>query len=210
MLSGFDDRRIVASKNVHDYFEHAIEGALDHQGMKAQADTIGYVAAMLTRYCRSEKLYEDSIAGERTPVLTFIYKAAIDAETSIERSQLMQRLGDVALFLSGVFADSCARKAVGVDYYISMGQSAYTYLAEKKCTSPSTLPNCSISSELADNFVSFVDILNEICERSAGRSNQDLVRLYEQWTHTGSIRAAQKLAALGIPLGGSAISKSWH
>jgi len=37
----------------------------------------------------------------------------------------MQRLGDTALFIAGVFADSLNRKLVDVDYYVAMGGTAY-------------------------------------------------------------------------------------
>ena len=51
-------------------------------------------------------------------------------------------------------------------------------------------------SELSTKFARFVDVLNEICEKSAGRSNRDLMRLYEVWQKQGlplpgALRAAQ-------------------
>jgi hypothetical protein len=39
-----------------------------------------------------------------------------------------------------------------------------------------------------------VDILSEVSERSACSSSRDLLRLYERWLKTGSVRTGQLLA----------------
>ena len=53
-------------------------------------------------------------------------------------------------------------------------------------------------AELGRRFVSFVDVLSEVSERSALMSNNDLLRLYEKWLRTRSRRDGELLAARGI------------
>ena len=60
----------------------------------------------------------------------------------------MQRLGDVALFLSGVFAESFSRRLVDVDYCIGMGASAYNYLSNHN----NHARNAAVFRELAMKF----------------------------------------------------------
>ena len=109
-----------------------------------------------------------------------------------QRANLKQ-IGDLSLFMSGFFADSLSRKLVDVDYYVSIGGTAYTALSryETDAFSP-------VFAELADNFVRFVDVLSEVSERASCASNADLLRLYERWLRTGSRRSGQLLAERGV------------
>jgi hypothetical protein len=70
------------------------------------------------------RLVEKTPDGKRIPVFTLLYAKANSASSAEERSETMQRLGDVTLFLSGVFAESFNRKLVDVNYCISMGATA--------------------------------------------------------------------------------------
>ena len=54
-----------------------------------------------------------------------MYSDALEEESGEARNQILRRLGDVALFISGVFSRSLKRRVVDVDYYIAMGGGAY-------------------------------------------------------------------------------------
>jgi hypothetical protein len=82
---------------------------------------------------------------------------------------------------------------VDVDYYVNIGGSAYTALSRRETDTLSP-----VFAELADKFVAFVDVLSEVSERSACSSNRDLLRLYERWLKTGSLRSGQLLAERGV------------
>ena len=210
MQSILQNRQVVASRDLQSFFERAIDKAMQHQGVKADPSTVDYVAAMLSRFTRSERLYEHTQRGAKAPVLAYLYGQAVEAQSREERSAFMQRLGDVALFLSGVFAESFQRRVVDVDYCIAMGSSAYDYLAHHGTSSAVGAPRRHVFSQLTDNFSAFVDVLNEICEKTAGRSDRDVLRLYEHWLRHGSRRAANQLRALGIEVSAPATSRAWH
>ena len=189
MLSGLD---------VREYFQGAIQTALRNQQFRASGESVVYIANLLTGYIRSEKLFESTPEGFMIKPLALIYGDALTAGSETGRVQSMQRLGDLALFISGLYASSLNRCLVDVDYYISMGGHAYSYLADN--------PRCRhwqsglkiVFDELAEKFAGFVDVLAEVGEKSNISANVDILRLYEIWQCTGSDRAGKKLRELGI------------
>jgi hypothetical protein len=210
MVGTFESKPVITSPDVRSFFETSLQEVSERQGVSATQPTLTYVAGMLTRFSRTERLVEKTPDGKRIPVLALLYAKANSAPSANERSETMQRLGDVALFLSGVFSESFNRKLVDVDYCISMGASAYDYLSEPVHASPHNRDNLSVFAELSRKFTYFVDVLNEVCEQSAGRSNRDLMRLYEVWLRTRSPRAAQQLRALGVNVSEASTSRRSH
>ncbi|NKC15670.1 MAG: hypothetical protein GKR94_26775 [Gammaproteobacteria bacterium] len=205
-----DNGTIVRTENAQSFFESAIITALAHQEYQASESTVCYIAKMLTRFTRSEQWYECTQEGMRAPVLAFLYGQANVTTCARERCSYMRRLGDAALFRAGIFADSFERKLIGVDYCISMGTGAYGYLAQTRRAGAPPSRERAIFDELMHKFSQFVDVLNEICEKSAGRSNKDLLRLYERWLRTGSARCANQLRALGIQINKANTSLAWQ
>ena len=59
-----------------------------------------------------------------------LFAEALDAPDDATASALLQRLGDVALFVAGFLAGSFARRSVDIDYHIAMGGRAYGALAQ--------------------------------------------------------------------------------
>jgi hypothetical protein len=76
---------------------------------------------------------------------------------------------------------------------VSVGGYAYNTLSRLDTDSRS-----EVFAELADKFVTFVDVLSEVSERTVGGSNADLLRLYEKWLTTGSPRSGKLLIERGI------------
>jgi hypothetical protein len=58
----------------------------------------------------------------------------------------------------------------------------------------------SVFGELSENFLQFVDILNEVSEASSLTDNKSLLRLYEKWLRTGSKRSEELLRESGVLL----------
>lgn len=191
-------RRLLTSTSIQEYFQHSITDALQNQQIEATCDTVSYVVNLLTTFARSEALYDQTEDGLRLRPLALLYADAVYGQSAKERQQALRRLGDVALFIAGVFADSLNRKLVDVDYYIAMGGNAYGYLAEHPRDPLFGSGHSRVFSELASKFTDFVDVLAEVSDRSQMRDSQNIMRLYEVWLRTGSHRAARRLRALGI------------
>jgi hypothetical protein len=176
---------VVRRESASEYFKELVEGAIAHQRIAAGELTSFYVVNLLTGFLQRP-------AEEDETPLAFRLAEALEAAGVRQRSSLKQ-IGDISLFVSGFFAESLSRKLVDVDYYVSIGGTAYTALSRYETDTFSP-----VFAELAENFVRFVDVLSEVSERASCGSNADLLRLYERWLKTGSPRSGQLLAERGV------------
>jgi hypothetical protein len=130
--------------------------------------------------------------------LAWHYQEALEARSLQERTAALRRLGDISLFIAGLYAQSLSRSLVDIDYYISMGGNAYA------CLSDTTPPRSDLTtlkqvfSELSERFIEVMDVLSEVGENTRPVNNNDLLRNYEIWLKSGSRRAAGKLKEAGI------------
>ena len=124
MATNTRDEQLITETSLQEYFQASISDALENQNVKAGADTIHYVVNLLTSFSRAEELFERTPDGMMIRPLALLYAEAIEGTTVDERNRALRRLGDVALFISGVFSQSLNRRVVDVDYYVSMGGSA--------------------------------------------------------------------------------------
>ncbi|MDH3713576.1 MAG: hypothetical protein OET44_06970 [Gammaproteobacteria bacterium] len=187
---------IIATRNVRDYFQESVNNAISNQRISTTTHTADYVVDLLVSYTRSDRLFETTPDGKRLTPLAMLYFEALHADSHSARNRNLQRLGDVALFITGLFADSLHRKLVDVDYYIAMGGNAYAYLADNMRSSEAITRE--VFEELSEKFVKFVDVLMEVAEQARPACHSDVLKLYELWVKTGSQRAAGQLRNLGI------------
>jgi len=190
--------RVVPVHNLRDYFRESIDAAIEQQGVKVDPHAAHYVVNLLTLFSRSEDLYEDHGDSYGIRPLALMMVDAADAPTVTERSFSLQRIGDVALFIAGFFADSLAHKLVDLDYYIYMGGSAYGSLSEEIRGTTRGRALADVYRELARKFQIVVDVLNEVRDGARQSTDIDLLRTYEVWLRTGSKRAAQLLKQNGV------------
>lgn len=193
-----DYGRVVPVHSLCDYFRESIDTVVAQQGVALDPHVTHYVVNMMTLFSRSEELYEDDGDNYGIRPLALILADAADAAGPAERSQLLQRIGDVALFISGFFCDSFANKAVDIDYYIHMGESAYGSLSEETRGTFRGNAFADIYRELALNFQILTDVLNEVRDGAQSNSDINVLRTYEIWRKTGSRRAAAMLREQGV------------
>ncbi|MBT8082762.1 MAG: hypothetical protein KJO56_10095 [Gammaproteobacteria bacterium] len=184
--------------NLLDYFRTSIDTVISDQGVEVNADATHYVVNLLTLFSRSEELYEDDGENVGLKPLALMLADASDASSVEQRNQTLQRIGDVALFVSGFFADSLADHSVDLDYYICMGGSAYGSLSEEVRNTFRGRAFADTYRELAAKFQVLVDVLNEMRDRERQERHVDLLRLYSVWRKTGSKRAENLLRKNGI------------
>jgi hypothetical protein len=192
--------KLIEQKNLRHFFQESVSQALKNQHLEAQEFTVVYLVNLLTSFSRSENLFEiePTSGGLVLKPLAGFYKDAIDAGSEFERELALQRMGDIALFIAGIFSQSLQNKLVDIDYYVNMGGHAYSYLADVKQRRLNAAPLGDIFSELADKFVGFVDVLGEVGEGLQTPSDTGLLRLYEVWLRTGSKRAQNHLLKQGL------------
>ncbi len=198
MATSTRDEQLITETSLQEYFQTSMSDALENQNVKAAADTIHYVVSLLTSFSRAEKLFEYTPDGVMIRPLALLYADAVEGTTIDERNRALRRLGDVALFISGVFSQSLNRCVVDIDYYVSMGGCAYSYLSDAIRSTNRGRAMSGIYDELATKFVAFVDVLGEVSEGGNCNNDTDVLRQYEIWLRTGSARAADRLRAVGI------------
>jgi len=200
--------RVVRVRNLQDYFRTSIEDVVARQRVDIDPHASHYVVNMLTLFSRSDELYEDDGECYGLRPLALMLADAASADTTEKRNYLLQRIGDIALFVSGFFADGLATKAVDVDYYIHMGGNAYGSLSEEVRGTFRGNAFAHVYRELAAKFQILVDVLNEISEGAQAGSDMDLLRTYEVWRKTGSRRAEALLRQCGVvPIFGAPTSR---
>jgi hypothetical protein len=177
-----------------EYFRELVESALARQHVSAGDLTSFYLVNLLCQFVRPDA--QNTLTRAAEPLALRLGRA-LESGGSLQRAQL-RSLGDFSLFMTGFFSDSFRRRTVDVDYYVSMGEYAYRSLSHRDEDA-----FAEVFGELARKFVGFTDVLADISERTTLTSSADLLRLYEKWLRTGSMRDGQKLIDLGIVPNGS-------
>jgi heat shock protein HspQ len=203
-----NDKSLLAVTNLREFFHDSVQTALRQQRVAVDDHTEHYVVNVLTRFARSEQLYDQTPEGVRLKPLAHMLAEASEAPTVQQRDEVLRRLGDVSLFVAGFFAQSFARRLVDVDYHIAMGGRAYGTLAENMRGTLRGQAFAAIFLELAQKFQRLVDVLNDVAEMAYSHSDKDILRQYEIWLKTGSPRAYGILRRLGVePVTGGARSE---
>lgn len=192
-----DDAELLTVSDVREFFREALATALEQQQLRVKAHTEHYVVNMLAMFARTEALFEPGPDGAHLKPLALLLAEAIESRDDEHRFRKLQRLGDVALFVSGFLANGFPHRLVDIDYHIAMGGRAYGALAHSPQRGPRRAL-ATVFAELEDKFQPLVDALNDISECAVKRSQRDVLRLYELWCKTGSRRAHRLLMRLGI------------
>lgn len=168
------------------YFRERVEAAIRNQKLAAKDLTAFYVVNLLAGFSRLE-----SSPGPGEDWLGPELLKAMQAGGSLKRERL-RRVGDKTLLILGFFPERVDRKMVDTSYYINLGELAYGTLARRQEDGL-----VETFRELAQNFSAYVDVLEEVRE-SSDPSNCDLLRHYEKFARTGSIRSRNLLIEHGI------------
>ncbi len=176
---------LVVSPN--GFFSEMVEEGLQRKHMKVSPGTRSYLVNLLEYYLDARNLTkEDSTLAE-------MYLRAADTSKP-ESKDLLKKLGDKSLYISGFFGDSLSRSLVDVNYYAGMGGAAYGNLAE---TAHET-EVASIYRIFSERFIDFVDVLTYISQKSLVQTDQNVLQLYDRYLRTGSEMAREKLSELGV------------
>ena len=110
---------LVADPTTFDFFHPRVLDAVEREATVLHADTVLYLAQLLTERTRQDAVPTISTLAE-------LRGRALQAPPG-EAAASWRALGDHTLYLLGCFAPSLdrSRRLVGPDYYESMGRSAY-------------------------------------------------------------------------------------
>ena len=189
---------VLKVRNLREFFRQSIDDAISRQRVSVTDQTSHYVVNLLTLFSRSEEFHGDTSSSRCVGPLALMLAKALESESEEEKNFALQRLGDIALFMSGFFSQSIEHGAVDRGYYTDMGGNAYDWLANNVRGTLRGRAIGHVFEELACKFVDIVDVINEVSEQASVPTVSDTMRLYKTWLSTGSARAARLLKEMGI------------
>lgn len=188
---------LLESRSLGEFFRERVSDSIHSLKVEASPEAEFYLVQLLTTFTEAGQLYESGEAGKpQEKALAVRYFEATLASRH-EKIPVLKKMGDVALYTSGFFADSFFKKIVSADYYIHMGEAAYSSLSGI-LSSEKSLYIQELFEELAGKFVRFADVLSDVACRSHLGSDKNLLRLYERWLKTGSQQAYDLLVEQGM------------
>ncbi|MGZ3723250.1 MAG: hypothetical protein ACXVA9_09985 [Bdellovibrionales bacterium] len=185
----------IIVESPRDFFVDRVETALQRLKFAPLPLSRRYLVDLLQHFMFSSNLFEhDEESGRaRRETLAELYLKAQNSPAPV-RTDLLKKLGDSSLYISGFFGDSLTRKIVDIDYYVDMGGVAYGALS----TSAPDENLSQVYGEFSSRFGEFVDVLTFISQESLIQSNGDLLRLYDRYMSTGSRLAEGQLVEKGL------------
>jgi hypothetical protein len=170
-----------------DFFRRLVRQACHEQKVLPSENAEFYLVQLLERFIRHEQ-------GLLDRPLALDYLESFEGDPP-ERYQRLKNVGDTALFVSGVFTESLEGKAVGAEYYTSIGGLAYGRLASLHGTARGVI---ALFTEMSTRFLDFVRVLSQMSLDEIYASDRDTLRIYRRWLLTRGARDADTLVRRGI------------
>lgn len=145
----------------------------------------------------NDELKELDVMG--TPV-ALMWKKALEASPE-QQARIYKRLGDTSLYVAGYFQDYFNRKAFDINYYASVGKTAYSSLSTIMRERHQDEHFSTMYNGLSDQFEKFIELFAIISD-ALGHAPADLLSIYDRWNQTRSERLRRHLQDHGItPVG---------
>jgi hypothetical protein len=180
-------------RSVQEFFHEQVTDALKTEHVEAREPTEFYLVNLLVEFTTTNQVDQQPLARKM---------AQAKAGSPDERAKTLKEIGDTTLYVSGFFADSLTRKLVDVEYYIAMGESAYSQLAAQTAAMRGSAQQFfqAAYDELSGKFPRFVDVLQVIRARTSLGGGANLIKLCEEWMRTGEEWIEKRLRASGVVL----------
>ena len=175
--------------SVSGFFHEVVTEALKQRHMDVAETTEFYLVNLLSEFVQPDAASD--LMGEEPLALRL---AAAAHESLEQRRRTLKRIGDGSLYMTGFFADSLNRRLMDVDYYMTLGGSAYVRLAVLGDDDPRK----EVYDDLGERFAEYVEVLDDIRARTCIGASSNVIRLYEQWIETKSEWAEKRLRESGL------------
>jgi hypothetical protein len=188
---------LVASASMREYFREALGTAIKKTDVRLTDTAQAYLVNLLAEFVRSDAAFAGTDKGER-PALVDLFTRAQEADPS-EAVRIYKHMGDSSLYMSGFFQES-VEESVGVEYYVSMGGSAYASVAG--IIRPTAATSSALFAELSDRFREIVELLVAMSLQAEKTKvdNVSVLGLVERYQKTGDKRVLDALKKQGIVL----------
>jgi len=171
---------------LHEFFLSTTERSFRELGVGDEA-VIGYVAAVLTEFARSDRLYALRTARGRVIDGVSTMRRVSDRTTAMRARAAEKYLGDYALFMTGLFR-SHVERCGALEYYVVEGQRSYRAVSEFDLALFRT--GFLLFEQLAKNFEHYSGALDYMRKAyfapQSGRSPfAEFLQRIEGWIQTG-------------------------
>lgn len=189
------DLKLKCVAQPQEYFYELLDSAFSKRSFRPTAETEFYLVNLLNQFMTTDALYARNSEGRHEEgALALLVKEAVDTPGGTAQRMMFRQVGDLSLYTAGFFQDSLNRKLVDLDYYIDMGGHAYRQAATRH--EEASLKK--IFEELSHRFGKFVDVLADVSDQTMLKTERNLLRLYDTWVTTKSVRAERLLHEAGI------------
>jgi len=196
---------IVAAKSVSHFFGEVVEDAMRSRRIDATDGATRYLVALLADYAHPDGRAEEALDR---PV-TLLFDEAVREANPAQRFERLRTLGDGVLYGCGFFGDHFEARGVDTKYLHGLGTRAYGAASsmlrqgadDSSAAAPVDGPGRDLFAELARNFDAFVDVLAEVADATiamGAETPRGLLKVYERWLKTGSVRLATALTSRGV------------
>lgn len=183
-----------------EYFRDKVSAATSQLKTQIDDKIEYYLVNLLCDFIDPTKLRtdQDDIDVLDTPLAIMLKKAVESAPGT--QVKMYKRLGDTSLYVAGFFQGYFTRKTFDIDYYISMGSSAYSHVSVIMRDRHNDAYFRQMYQSLAADFQKLVEIVSIIAEEHPMNQKNDvnLLGIYEQWMKTQSDRLRKILEEQGI------------
>lgn len=181
---------MLVSGSMREFFREALGEALRKTSVRLTDTAQVYLVNLLVEFMRAENVYAGTDKGEK-PVLADLFGRAQEADP-IEAVRIYKHMGDSSLYLTGFFTEGIE----SVDYYVSMGGSAYANVAG--LMRPTAASSSALFAELSDRFPALVDLLMAMSLGAAPADDARVLALVERYQRTADPKVLDALKAQGI------------
>jgi hypothetical protein len=182
--------RFILEPSATATWQRAVQEAARVAVTELDEDRESYLVFLLMRYLRAADLLRAVLALE--------FLESFDKPRR-HRCDALRRVGDQCLVIAGLFPEQAARRRVRLSYFVELGRSAYSGVAEAEAA-----VNAELYHGLAATFVDLADVLRALRSRER-RPLMSLMEAVERHLDTGSALAASCVAEFtdASPLPGS-------
>lgn len=181
-------------RTLESYFFEEIEHAQERRGQALPHEIEAYIVQLLVTYARRTQA-----AGRRSRALALEYLRA-KGESGQAKAYALRRVGDRALYISGVAPRSLHRSPVSVRYIKGIGEAAYREVAGGGAL--------AVLGDIADRFDEVSETIREVIELGTSRTSpggadaraRELWSLIERWRTSQDPKDAEKLLEAGLLL----------
>lgn len=107
-----------------DYFRRRLHRFATRLRPPPNEDTLWYLGEMMHRFSRSDQFFDSQQGRLHNRPLALLYGDALATSDTRQRCLLLQRLGDLALFIGAFFSERYARRGIHRDHFVGMGSAA--------------------------------------------------------------------------------------